>query len=136
MTAPEGVPSHPPVVPPRPGRRVVLKYLDGAGPKGGRLAIRAVVRPKVGRWRLFEWSYLGRTRLVCRACRAHVKPENQLRHLATELRRHGSETALEAVLRLKKEIRRGDRHLRGRRYEHEVGKSRDWPDPADQAQER
>lgn len=85
----------------------MLKYLDGAGPKGGRLAIRAVVRPKVGRWRLFEWSYLGRTRLVCRACRAHVKPENQLRHLATELRRHGSETALEAVLRLKKEIRRG-----------------------------
>lgn len=151
MTPPD-LSSYPPGVPPRPGRRRVLKYLvpepiksgghegtlDGKpflyGPRGGihggkhRFGIRATPKPKVGRFRLFEWSDLGRTRLVCRACRARIKPENQMRHLATELARHGTQEALEALLALRMAQRRGDRHLRGRRYVYALGTSRDWRD--------
>lgn len=127
MTPPDPS-SYPPGVPPRPGRRKVLKYLEGEGPRGGKLAIRATPRPKVGRFRLFEWSDLGRTRLVCRACRARIKPENQMRHLATEMARHGTQEALEALLALRMAQRRGDRHLRGRRYVYALGTSRDWRD--------
>ncbi len=118
---PSDLSSYPPVVPPRPGRRRVLKYLDSG------LGIRASPRPKVGRFRLYEWNP-SRTRLVCRACRVRIKPENQMRHLATEMARHGSQEALEARLALRAAQRRGDRHLRGKRYVYALATSRDWRD--------
>ncbi len=122
------VSSYPPVVVRTPGRRRVLKYLEQVkGPRGGRFRVRAALVPKVGRYRLFEWDS-HRGRLVCRACSARIKPENQVRHLATELARHGSPEALEAKLALRAAQRRGDRHLRGKRYVYALATSRDWKD--------
>lgn len=116
--------SYPPVLPPRPGRPRRLKYFrspDGNRRRGGEIAFRFVVRPKVRKvsgatYRLFEWSELGRTRLVCRACRARIKPESQGRHLATEMARHGTEEALAALLALRSAQRRSRKNLRHARY--------------------